>query len=179
MTSESDDHLLTGDRIRALLLDLAEELAATGETGELFLVGGAAMALGYDARESTRDVDALFEPKVVVYEAAARVGQRSGLAADWLNDAMKGFLHGDDVDRRLVLDHPTLQVYVASPRYLLAMKLLAARVERDADDIELLLGLAGITEVGQALDVVEEAYGKGRVPVKTSLLVEALLSKRV
>lgn len=176
MAEDPEDDLLNGERIRSLLHELAEELGRVGETGELFLVGGAALALGYDARESTRDVDALFEPKVAVYEAAARVGDRAGLTADWLNDAMKGFLHGDDRDRRLVLDHPALQVYVASPRYLLAMKLLAARIERDADDIELLLRLADIDDVEEALDLVESAYGAERVPAKTALLVEAILS---
>lgn len=176
MDGVNDNGLLTSDRIRSLLLELAEELAHLGESGELFLVGGAALALGYDARDSTRDVDALFEPKLVIYEAAARVGDRAGLSADWLNDAMKGFLHGIDVDRWLAIDHPALQVFVASPRYLLAMKLLAARVERDADDIEMLLGLAGITEVDEALDLVESAYGRSRVPVKTALLLEAILS---
>ena len=178
MTSDAsqDDELLTGDRIRSLLKDLGDELAHLGESGELFLVGGAAMALGYDAREATRDIDALFEPKLVIYEAAARIAGREQLPSDWLNDAMKGFLHGDDADRRLVIEHPALKVYVASPRYLLAMKLLSARIERDTDDIALLLGLAGITRVEDALDLVEAAYGKGRISVKTSLIVEAILA---
>jgi hypothetical protein len=56
------------------------------------------------------------------------------------------------------------------------MKLLSARVERDADDIGLLLGLAGITDVDEALDLVEAAYGPELVTVKTRLLVESLLS---
>ena len=54
MPGDRSDELLTGARIRSLLLELAEELVAIGETGELFVVGGAALALGYDARESTR-----------------------------------------------------------------------------------------------------------------------------
>lgn len=57
------DRLLSAEEIRALLVELGEELAQIGESGELFLVGGAALALGYDAREATRDVDAVFEPK--------------------------------------------------------------------------------------------------------------------
>ena len=171
-----DDDLLTGDRIRALLVELGDELAQLGESGELFLVGGAALALGYEAREATRDVDALFEPKTVIHQAAVRISERHGMRSDWLNDAMKGFLHGEDADRRVVLEHPALRVFVASPTYLLAMKLLSARVERDAADIALLLDLAGITRVEDALDVVESAYGRDRVPVKTALLVEAILA---
>ncbi len=49
-----DDDLLTSDTIRALLIEIGDELVRLVESGELFLVGGAAMALGYGARESTR-----------------------------------------------------------------------------------------------------------------------------
>ncbi len=170
------DRLLSAEEIRALLVELGDELAQTGESGELFLVGGAAMALGYDAREATRDVDAVFEPKSRISASARRVAERHGLREDWLNDAMKGFLHGEDDDRRLTIDHPALRVYVAGPRYLLAMKLLAARIERDADDIALLLDLAGITQADDALDVVEAAYGRQRLSPKTALIVEAILA---
>ncbi len=55
------------------------------------------------------------------------------------------------------------------------MKLLAARVERDTDDIALLLDLAAINSVEVALQVVESAYGVDRVPVKARLLLEAIL----
>ena len=55
------------------------------------------------------------------------------------------------------------------------MKLLSARVERDADDIALLLCLSEITRVEDALDVVEAAYGAERLTVKTRLLVESIL----
>jgi len=48
--------------IRALLDDLSAELAARGARAELFLVGGAALAVAYDATRSTRDLDAVFIP---------------------------------------------------------------------------------------------------------------------
>ncbi|MGH3191402.1 MAG: nucleotidyl transferase AbiEii/AbiGii toxin family protein [Streptosporangiaceae bacterium] len=48
--------------IRALLDDLSAELAARGARAELFLVGGAAMAVAYDAARATRDLDAVFVP---------------------------------------------------------------------------------------------------------------------
>ena len=40
--------------IRRLLVDLDAELAARGARGELFLVGGAAIALAYDTRRAAR-----------------------------------------------------------------------------------------------------------------------------
>lgn len=49
------DGLLSADLIRKLLTELSAELGELGFLGELYLVGGAAMALGYGAREATRD----------------------------------------------------------------------------------------------------------------------------
>jgi hypothetical protein len=86
------------DDIRALLDDLSAELAARGARAELFLVGGAALAVAYDATRSTRDLDAVFIPSDIVRQAASAVAAREGLAEDWLNDAVKGFLPGPDPD---------------------------------------------------------------------------------
>jgi len=41
--------------------------------------GGAAMALAYDSRRATRDVDALFEPHGIVHEEALAVATELGL----------------------------------------------------------------------------------------------------
>ena len=62
--------------IRALLDDLSEELAARGARAESFLVGGAALAVAYDAARATRDLDAVFIPSDAVRQAAAAVAQR-------------------------------------------------------------------------------------------------------
>jgi hypothetical protein len=83
---------------------------------------------------ATRDLDAVFIPTDVVRRAAAAVAEREGLAEDWLNDAVKGFLPGPDPDAQRFYSSDSLIVDVASPRYLLAMKLFAARAEIDADD---------------------------------------------
>jgi hypothetical protein len=74
--------------IRSLLDDLSAELAARGARAELFLVGGAALAVAYDATRATRDLDAVFIPTDVVRQAAATVAEHQGLAEDWLNDAV-------------------------------------------------------------------------------------------
>ena len=52
--------LLTRQEIVAAFARLGQLAAADGYTLRLVLVGGAAMVLGYDARQSTQDVDALF-----------------------------------------------------------------------------------------------------------------------
>jgi len=87
---------LSADDIRRLFGELASELDAAGQRAEIFLVGGAAIALCFDGRRATRDLDAVFAPTDSVRRAAAVVAGREGLDPDWLNDAVKGFLPGPD-----------------------------------------------------------------------------------
>jgi Nucleotidyltransferase of unknown function (DUF6036) len=161
--------------IRVLLDELSEELAARGARAELFLVGGAALAVAYDATRATRDLDAVFIPSDVVRDAAATVAEREGLAQDWLNDAVKGFLPGPDPDAQRFYSSDSLIVDVASPRYLLAMKLFAARAEIDADDIVLLYQQLGFTTVDEGLDLVEQAYPGRPIPAKVRFLLTEIV----
>lgn len=167
--------MLAQAEIRRLLGLLSDELEAGGLTGELFLVGGAAMALAYDRRRATRDLDAVFEPKAEVHAAAGRVAAREDLPADWLNDAVKAFLPGPDPSATVALELPGLRVRVASPGYLFALK-AAARAERDADDLTVLYGLCGFANVDEALDHVERTLGPAaRLAPKAALLLQELL----
>jgi len=163
------------DQIVDLLRDLGRELDQRGIRGDLFVVGGAPMALAFNTRRATRDVDGVFEPKLEVYEAAQRVAADRGIPRDWLNDAVKGLLPGSDPHARALLDLPGLRVSVPSARYLLALKVSAARVDRDADDIRTLAQLCGLSSVEQVLDLTEEVMGgrRGLLP-KTQFLLEEL-----
>lgn len=126
--------------IQELLEALADELDRRGIRADVFLVGGAAMTVAYDARRATRDLDAVFAPVEAVRDAAAAVAQHRGLQPDWLNDAVKGFLPGPDPDARRYFNAPALRVDVASPEFLLGMKLFSSRIEADADDIRFSTG---------------------------------------
>jgi hypothetical protein len=145
---------MTREQIMAALSALGNRLTAQGVHAEIFIVGGAAIALAYSDRRLTRDIDAVFEPKAVVYDAAARVGRDLGLPDGWLNDAAKGYLLGPDGQARTIQGIPGIEVRVGSPEYLLAMKLLAMRFSEDEDDIVMLMGKCGITSTRQALDLL-------------------------
>ncbi|MGP3968098.1 hypothetical protein [Streptomyces sp. 6N223] len=56
--------------IEQALRMLGERLARRGVTAEVYVFGGAAMALAYDSRRATRDIDAVFVPHGVVLEEA-------------------------------------------------------------------------------------------------------------
>ena len=121
--------------IRALLDDLSAELAARGARAELFLVGDAALAVAYDATRATRDLDAVFIPTDTVRQAAAAVAQHRGLAEDWLNDAVKGFLPGPDPDAQRFYSSDSLIVDIAScPGWSAEWPLMRNSRPADRDD---------------------------------------------
>ncbi|MGI9016435.1 MAG: DUF6036 family nucleotidyltransferase [Euzebya sp.] len=169
--------MFSAEQIRRLLGLLAQELHAGGHTAELFLVGGAAMAVAYDRDRATRDLDAVFEPKTIVDEAAHRVARAEGIQEDWLNDAVKGFLPGEDPSASVLMDLPGLRVRVASPLYLFALKAMAARAERDADDLLILYRLCDFADVEAALDAVQTTLGPMPLTPKTAYLLRELLQK--
>jgi hypothetical protein len=74
--------------IRALLDDLSAELAARGARAELFLAGGAALAVAYDAMRATRDLDAVFIPTDVVRQAATAVAEHRQLGFTTVDEGL-------------------------------------------------------------------------------------------
>jgi hypothetical protein len=117
----------------------------------IFIVGGAAMALAYDAARVTRDVDSLFVPHGIVLDEARNVAGDLGLPPWWLNERASVYISGKgDPGKRRVFDHPGLRVTAASPRHIFAMKALAART-RDVDDLRLLAAMIGVDSADTAL----------------------------
>jgi hypothetical protein len=107
---------------------LGDRLARRGVVADLYVFGGAAMALAYDSRRATRDVDALFKPHGIVLEEALAVAAELDLPHWWLNEQASSYVApGGDSAASRVFDHPGLRVFAASPEHLLAMKALAAR----------------------------------------------------
>jgi hypothetical protein len=165
----------TRARILHALQALGEELTGEGVRAQVFIVGGAAMALAYSTRRVTKDIDAVFEPKQTVYAAAAKVAEELGLPEDWLNDAVKGFMPGPDQAPRPVPAIEGIEVTTASPRYLLAMKLMAMRFGEDDEDIEILLRECDIHSAEEALHVLKQVYPVKEPPAKTRFFLEELL----
>ncbi len=163
------------DEIVASLTALGARLSARGIEGELYVVGGAAIAIAFDARRATRDVDAVFETKHEVYAAADEVGAELGLPPGWLNDGVKGFVSGPDADAATALEVPGLRVLVASPRILLAMKVLAHRIGEDDDDVLLLARELGLANAEGVLRIAEEVYGD-RLDPAARFFVEELFA---
>lgn len=174
----STSKLTTADMLRLFDL-LNEELARTDTQAEVYVVGGAVMCLALGARAATRDIDAWFVPTIRVRQAVARVAAVAAVQDDWLNDAVKAFLSPrGEFDRYLERSH--LQVFVAQPGYLLALKCMAMRLGeefQDVDDIRYLLRHLNITTSAAAITVVTQYFDESRIPLKTRLALEELLAR--
>jgi hypothetical protein len=141
--------------------------------GEVCLYGGAVMCLVFDARPSTKDVDAVFKPTREMRQAVERVAAAHGLPNDWLNAAVKGYVVPHR--QRVLFDFPNLKVFVPEPDYLLAMKALAARAEApDRSDIELLIKLLGIKKPEEVFVILEKYYPRQQIKPATQYFIEEL-----
>jgi hypothetical protein len=77
---------------------------------------------------------------------------------------------GDEaLARRLILS-----VAVASPRYLLAMKLLASRADRDIDDIKFLYQLCGLSTAEEGAELLQSYYPTRRAFTRPGYRTRAL-----
>ena len=156
--NESGGVLLGRAELERAFNALGERLVRRGVVADLFVVGGAAMALAYDAARVTRDVDAMFVPHGIVVEEAREVAAELGLPPWWLNEQASVYVSGkEDPGRKRVFDHPGLRVMVASPDHIFAMKALAART-RDVDDIRHLATLAEVDSVDKAVQLIRDFY---------------------
>ena len=66
--------LLDRAGIEAAFRRLGERLTRRGVVADIYVFGGAAMAMAYDSRRATRDIDAIFVPPGIVLEEAREVG---------------------------------------------------------------------------------------------------------
>jgi hypothetical protein len=84
-------------------------------------------------------------------------------------------LSGADDQATTVLEMPGLRVLAASPRILLAMKVLAHRIGEDDDDVRLLAGDLSLTSAEAVLAVAETVYG-ARLDASARFFVEELFA---
>lgn len=168
-----DDVLFGRAEIERAFTALGDRLARRGVVADVFVVGGAAMALAYDAARVTRDVDAVFMPHGIVLEEARKVARDLGLPDWWLNEQASVYISGkEDASKRRVFDHPGLRVMAASPAHVFAMKARAART-RDIDDLRLLADIIGLNSAEEALRICAEFYPDEPVsPRSTAVLFE-------
>lgn len=172
-----DDVLLDRSMIERAFNRLGDRLAQRGVAADIYVFGGAAMALAYDSRRATRDVDAVFHPHGAVLAEAHAVAEELGLPKWWLNEQASVYVaRGGDPSGPRIFDHPALRVTAASPEHLLAMKVLAAR-RRDNDDIRLLVAHLGLRTPDEVLALCREVFPDEELPARARLLLEDVIGR--
>lgn len=169
--------MLQKNQILELFNILNEKLVAQNIDGEIYLLGGAVMCLAFNARPSTKDVDAFFLPKTKILALAKEIHLEKNLPEDWLNDAVKGFLSKDG-ECNPFLNLSSLKIFVAKPEYLLAMKCLSMRIGEefhDEQDVRFLLRYLNIDSLQKALDIITKYYPLEIFPQKTLYVLEEIL----
>jgi len=174
---------LTRQEIIDGLTDVVLLLRKAGQPGEIQLIGGAAISLTIDsARPATKDIDAWATPPEALRAAADAVGRRRGWPDGWLDENAAMFVPsglGRGAEWVTLFDKDGVRIQVASPRMLLAMKLIALtkRPRRDADDVAVLLTVCEVTTADEAERILEEFFPGDGLPQRTYELVEALLAQ--
>jgi hypothetical protein len=112
----------------------------------------------------TDDVDGAFRKDPVVLEVAARIAEREGLQADWVNDKFTGFIPGAQEDTEAATHRlGGLTVRFASDRFLLAMKMQAGRT-KDLADSRLLIRRLRLNKATDIAALTCDLYGDAAVP---------------
>ena len=165
-----------------------DSLAKTaGVLVDLSIYGGAALAIVFNIRHATRDVDAVVHgAPEFLRSAAAQVAIDEGWPSDWLNDGVKGFTSSNEKMQLMQLFEGStaggLRVHTPAPEYLFAMKCMAMRPEgiegsHDISDIESLADIASIADTAAALSLVEAFYPASRIPPKVRFGVEEIMER--
>ncbi|MBM3224874.1 MAG: hypothetical protein FJZ47_13865 [Candidatus Tectomicrobia bacterium] len=123
-----------------------------------------------------------------VARLADQIAQARGWPRDWLNDGVRTYLSPqvDGMSEHHVLlraypseQAPGLRVFVPTPEYLLAMKLMAIRIDpaagtSDLDDMLQLLDVVGLTTPEDTLAFAAAFYPDARVSGRVRLGIQAL-----
>jgi hypothetical protein len=157
---------------------LSARLARRGIHADLYVIGGAAIALAWDDRRTTRDIDAVFDTNrhQAFLEEVWAVADALDLPRSWLNEQASSYVPpGPDTDRQAVWDSPALRVVAASPAFVLAMKARAARPS-DASDIALLVRRLGISTLDEVVAIHDRVFPGDPLPEHKRMAVEEALA---
>jgi len=152
---------LTGDEIEGLLAELLERADDAGVDADIFLVGGAAMALQLGRDQLTPDVDGLFRPFDRIRAIAQAMAEEHGLSPQWINENARPFIAFDTDDPRhfVTITLRGRALRIASPRALLAMK-MARYARKDYADVTTLIQQLNLTTPEQIVALTIEVLGE-------------------
>ncbi len=174
--------MLTAAALHDAFIELGALARGEGKVIDLAVYGGSALMLASNFRLATRDVDAVAASEQgLVDRLAGTVAARRGWPADWLNDGVRVYLSPkvDGIQNHHELfrgypseQEPGLRVFVPTAEYILAMKLMAMRLDPAA-------GEGDLTDIINLLDVVGLETPEAVLAFAAGFYPEATISGRL
>jgi len=185
--------MLTAQDLHDTFTELGASARSEGKVIDLAVYGGSALMLASNFRVATQDVDAVVEgDQSTVNRLAEDVARSRGWTPDWLNDGVRTYLSpkvdGLREHHELFRTYPSeqepgLRVFVPSPEYLLAMKLMAMRLDpaggkSDLADIVNLMEVVGLKTAEATLDFAASFYPEAKISARLHLGIRELWRRR-
>jgi hypothetical protein len=179
---------LTLERLIDALSELGAVARAAGKVIDIAIYGGSCLILASNFRVTTADVDAVAaSDQGFIDDAARMIATRRNWPPDWLNDGVRTYLSPrvEPPDHHELLRaypseaEPGLRVFVPTAEYVLAMKLMAMRIDtasgrKDLADILNLLAVTGIKEKSEIVQFAAAFYPEARASGRLLLSIEEL-----
>ena len=185
--------MLTVKDLHDAFTELGALARGEGKVIDLAVYGGSALMLASNFRVATQDVDAVVEgDQSTVNRLAEEVARRRGWATTWLNDGVRTYLspnvEGLAEHHELLRAYPSeqdvgLRVFVPSPEYILAMKLMAMRLDpaggkSDLADIVNLMEVVGLKTQEETIDFAASFYPEAKISARLHLGIRELWRMR-
>jgi hypothetical protein len=181
--------MLTAQDLHDAFMELGLRAQHEGKVVELAIYGGSALMLALNFRVSTQDVDAVVEgDQETVTRLAEDIDRVRNWPNEWLNDGVRTYLspqvNGLHERHSLFRAYPSeqrpgLRVFVPSPEYLLAMKLMSMRIDpagnkSDVADILNFLDIVGFTIEKEVIDFAASFYPEAKLSPRLRLSIRTL-----
>lgn len=138
---------------------LDDELSRRSSNATVTVVGSAAMTLGYDDERSASDIDCSWEPYAPLVHLIATFSRIHGLPSNWMNNGATIFMPSMEDDlSKVVYQGKCLSVHVPSVEYLLAMKLLSIRNDKDLVTAVRLIELGDFQSAEECMECLAQYF---------------------
>ena len=172
------------------LSELGARAAAAGKIIDLSIYGGSCLILVSNFRSASQDVDGVASTdQIFVDRIVGEIAADRGWPHDWLNDGVRVYLSPNveaPADHNLFGTYPSEQdpgvrIFVPTAEYMLAMKLMAMRIDQSQDrkdlaDIENLIRIVGISSKAALIELAARYYPEARVSPKLILSADRILA---
>jgi hypothetical protein len=181
--------MLTAQDLHDAFMELGVQARREGKVIDLAIYGGSALMLASNFRIATQDVDAVAAgDQGMVARWANDIALTRNWPRDWLNDGVRIYLspnvHGLQEHHALFRAYPSeqepgLRVFVPSPEYILAMKLMAMRLDPTGDksdlaDILNLIDVVGMKTPEDVVDFAASFYPEAKISGRLRLGIREL-----